>query len=66
MPSDNKFCTQCGKGMFIDDTGVSHHIGEGPDGIDYDADGDHVPYDDGDEGADALDGDCFEDMDGEP
>lgn len=38
------FCVQCGEEMFIDSVGVSHHVGDGPDSIDYDADGDHVAY----------------------
>ena len=28
--------------MFIEDNGVSHHEGDGPDGIDHTLDGDHV------------------------
>jgi len=38
-------CDECGQEMFVDDDGVSHHVSdEHPDGIDYDADADHVPY----------------------
>ena len=38
-------CTQCGKPFFVERNGVSHHASEdGPDGIDHDADADHVPY----------------------
>ena len=41
----NKVCDECGKAYFVDDAQVSHHVSdESPDGIDHDADGDHVPY----------------------
>ena len=35
-------CHACGEPMFIEDNGVSHHAGDGADGIDYDRDADHV------------------------
>ena len=35
-------CRQCGKPMFIEESGVSHHEGGGLDGIDYTLDLDHV------------------------
>ncbi len=35
-------CRECGKPMFIEDNGVSHHEGGGLDGIDYTLDLDHV------------------------
>lgn len=41
-----KTCTQCGKKMRIDSSGVSTHICDETGGIDHDADADHVPYDD--------------------
>ena len=41
-------CTQCGKSFFIKDNGVSHHVSkDSPDGIDHEADADHVPYGEG-------------------
>lgn len=61
MANDKKFCAECGREMFLTTDDVSHHVGEGSDGIDYILDGDHVPFSDegADEGADALDGDCL-------
>lgn len=35
-------CRECGKPMFIEENGVSHHEGSGLDGIDYTLDLDHV------------------------
>ena len=35
-------CRECGKPMFIEENGVSHHEGGGLDGIDYTLDLDHV------------------------
>ena len=45
-------CAECDEPMFYEapassglpGAGVSHHAGGGMDGIDYDADADHVPY----------------------
>lgn len=38
-------CHQCGQAYFVEDDGTSHHSSDtGPDGIDWDADADHVPY----------------------
>ena len=37
-------CDECGQEFFIEENGVSHHVGDGPDGIDHDADADHVAY----------------------
>ncbi len=39
---DEMLCRECGKPMFIEDNGVSHHEGGGLDGIDYTLDLDHV------------------------
>lgn len=40
-------CTQCGKPYFVEGNGVSHHaLEDAPDGIDHDADADHVPHGD--------------------
>lgn len=39
---DTMLCRECGKPMFIEDNGVSHHEGGGLDGIDYNRDADHV------------------------
>ena len=37
------FCTECAEPCFVDDDGVSFHSSEdSPDGIDHDADADHV------------------------
>jgi hypothetical protein len=44
LADDHKFCVECGKAMFVSDTGTSHHVDEdSPDGIDHDADASHVP-----------------------
>ena len=43
-------CTECGEPMFVTDEGIAHHRDEdAPDGIDHDADEDHVPLRDTDE-----------------
>ncbi len=36
------FCRQCGKGMFLTESGVSHHVGPGLHRINYDLDRDHT------------------------
>lgn len=36
------FCRECAAPMFIQSDGVSHHVGDAADGIDHDADADHV------------------------
>ena len=35
-------CRQCGEPMLVAGGGISHHVGDCPDGIDHDADRDHV------------------------
>ncbi len=35
-------CSECGEDAFVTDDGVSHHSGDGMDGVDHDADADHV------------------------
>ncbi len=40
--ADETECSECGKPMFIADGGTSHHVGDGPDGIDYGRDHDHT------------------------
>lgn len=36
-------CRECGAPMLIDESGVSYHVSEDtPDGVDHDADADHV------------------------
>ena len=40
--SDEMLCRECGKPMFIEENGVSHHEGGGLDGIEYGLDLDHV------------------------
>lgn len=37
-------CHVCAAPFFIDDTGVAYHCSDDADGIDHDADADHVPY----------------------
>jgi hypothetical protein len=38
-------CAECGAPYFVTDNGVSHHEdADSPDGIDHDADGDHVAH----------------------
>jgi len=39
---DEMLCRECGEPVFLTDTGVSHHVGDGMDGIDYNRDRDHV------------------------
>ena len=39
---DETECSECGKPMFIADGGTSHHVGDGPDGIDHGRDRDHT------------------------
>jgi gamma-glutamylcyclotransferase (GGCT)/AIG2-like uncharacterized protein YtfP len=43
---DGEFeCAECGEPAFIVEGGTAHHAdGDAPDGIDHDADADHVPY----------------------
>lgn len=41
-PTGEATCRTCGAPMFLTDSGVSHHAGDGPSGIDHDADADHV------------------------
>jgi hypothetical protein len=50
---EHAVCTECGRPYFVTPEGTAHHVGDGPDGIDHDADAGHVPY--GDEpGEDSL------------
>ena len=42
-------CHVCGEPFSVTDAGIACHDGDGPDGIDHDADADHVPYALGDE-----------------
>ena len=45
MKAKATVCAQCGKPFFLEGNGVSHHVSQdSPDGIDHDADADHVPY----------------------
>lgn len=37
-------CAECGRPYFVTPEGTAHHVGDGPDGIDHDADARHVPY----------------------
>ena len=46
-------CTECGRPYFVTPEGTAHHVGEGPDGIDHEADAGHVPYG-GEHGNDSL------------
>ena len=46
VDSEKLFCVECGQEMWIDGNGVSYHDGDGPDGVDYDADADHVAVSD--------------------
>jgi len=39
---DGMLCRECGEPVFIADSGTSHHVGRGLDGIDYDRDRDHT------------------------
>lgn len=36
------FCTECGEPAYVQADGVSHHAGDGIEGINYDLDADHV------------------------
>jgi len=50
---EQSVCTECGRPYFVTPEGAAHHVGDGPDGIDHEADARHVPY--GDEpGEDSL------------
>jgi hypothetical protein len=50
---EQSVCTECGRPYFVTPEGTAHHVGDGPDGVDYEADAGHVPY--GDEpGEDSL------------
>lgn len=43
--NDEKYCHQCGNKFFVEDNGTSHHRDEtNLNGIDYDLDLNHVPY----------------------
>ena len=44
MSTTGLYCGECGKEMWIEESGVSHHWGDGIDDIDYNADADHVAY----------------------
>jgi len=39
---DDLHCRECGELMRLNNAGVSHHAGDGPDGIDYSRDRDHT------------------------
>lgn len=39
---DGMLCRECGEPVFVTDTGVSHHVGGGMDGIDHNRDREHV------------------------
>jgi hypothetical protein len=39
-------CAECGRPYFVTPEGMAHHVGDGPDGIDHEADAGHVPYGD--------------------
>jgi len=39
---DGMLCRECGEPVFIANSGTSHHVGRGLDGIDYDRDRDHT------------------------
>jgi len=41
-PSEDLVCRECGEPMRISDAGVSHHVGDGPEEIDYSRDRDHT------------------------
>jgi len=41
-PSEDPVCRECGEQMWISDAGVSHHVGDGPDEINYSRDRDHT------------------------
>ena len=42
--TDEGVCSECGRRYFVTPEGTTHHVGDGPDGIDHDADAGHVPY----------------------
>ena len=42
LATDEMLCRECGEPVFLTDTGVSHHVGDGMDGIDYNRNRDHV------------------------
>lgn len=42
IPRRQLFCRECGEPMRIDDDGVSHHLGDDRDLINYDLDADHT------------------------
>jgi hypothetical protein len=44
--NEQEFCLECGQEMWLDDNAVSHHSGDTHDGIDYEADADHVAVSD--------------------
>jgi hypothetical protein len=44
IPGEELDCHQCGGPMMLTDTGISHHLLPGSDGIDWDRDLDHVAY----------------------
>ena len=39
---DEMLCRECGEPVFVTDSGVSHHVGDGMDGIDWRRDRSHV------------------------
>ena len=41
---DEGVCAECGHRYFVTPEGTTHHVGDGPDGIDHDADAGHVAY----------------------
>jgi len=41
-PSKNLVCRECGEPMFHSEAGTSHHVGDGPDEINYGRDRDHT------------------------
>lgn len=45
--SEDLVCRECGEPMRISDAGVSHHVGDRPDGIDCSRDRDHTAVADG-------------------
>ena len=47
-------CAICGEPFWRDENEVAHHAGNTPDGVDHDADADHVPYDQGQDGEGAT------------
>lgn len=44
VTDDEHCCHECGGEFFLTDEETSHHVGDGLDGIDYDADLDHVAF----------------------